>query len=484
MSYIVEKSAEDDFKNGLAVGQLQAEISMSGIGSIISILEEEGAVSIKFQNTLTAPQLTALDAVFANHLPTTNRPGNVYDAIVNATGEDDYKTISEAINANHSHIFVRQGVYVEPVGFNFTGKSIKGENGVGCIVFLAGQASNVRADASLGVKEDTGTITVTKYSKTIIGAGTSFTNINDGDFIALGTNYFEIASIEDDTHLTLVDMYVGGHMVDVSYIAQKMDTGTHMSNILIVGSTTTGLYLRGQRHYFLDSVAVKACGNGTEIVDCGDSSARQLITESCGANGVIIDNCRSLAFSVIDSYNHPGNGIMMIGNNISIAMAQCELTSCGTRGMSIGGTTEDVAITNTILKFNDSDGLYVGTGCSNIAVSNAVMCKNGGMGARIDGKDIKISSGCSCENGDVGILINGNDSNCVNVTVRSNTDGIRVSANDCIVTGNRVADNSLDGLHIEAGATDTLAHYNNLKGNITNNLVDNGTGSNTTGCKI
>jgi hypothetical protein len=264
-------------------------------------------------------------------------------------------------------------------------------------------------------------------------------------------------------------------MTSVSYIAQTMATGTHMANILIVGSALAGLYIRGQRHYFIDSVAVKSCGKGFEIVDCGDSSARQLIAETCSSDGVIINNCLSMAFSVIDTYNHPGSGVSMLGNNVSVVFTQCEFTSCGSKGVSIDGASEDIAITNCVMKFNASDGIYTGSNTSNISISNAVMCDNGGMGANMTGSGMKISNGCACSNGDIGVLLGGVDSSCTNVIVKDNTDGIRITANDCNASLNRCSGNSLEGLHIATGATDTIVTYNNLKGNTTNNLVNNGT---------
>lgn len=408
----------------------------------------------------------------------------IYDAIVSPYDNANYSLISEAITAGHTNILVLHGTYVEPTGFNFSGVSITGESGIGCIVYLAGQPASVRADASNGVKETAGTISIAKNSNEVVGVGTSFTNLNVGNFILIGTNYFGIAAITDDTHLTLVDTYVGAGMSSVIYTAQAMATGTHMSNILIVGSAISGLYMRGQRHFFIDSVAVKSCGNGFEFVDCGDSSARQIIAETCGGHGVIINGCVSMSFSVIDSYGHPNDSLRMLGVNTSTVFANCELTSCGGIGLNVGGDTSDVAFTNCVIKYNGSDGIYTGVNCNTVAISNFVSCHNDGMGANILGPETKLSNGCACNNVGVGVFLGGVDASCIDIISKDNTDGIRVAANDCRISLNHCKGNSLDGLHIETGVVDTIASYNNLKGNVTNNLVNNGTDSDTTGCKI
>jgi hypothetical protein len=486
MPFTVTKSKSTDFGGVLKSSQFHHEINDSiTISTVFKHIQVDGDnVIIVFDSEPSSAELIALDVLISTHAIITNTPGNIFDAVVAADGTQRYKLISDAISEGHTNIMVRHGVYVEPLGFNFSGVSVTGESGVGCIVHLAGQPVSVRADASNGVKENVGTIVVTRNSTDIVGTGTTFTNLSNGDFIALGTNYFEIASISDNTNLTLVDMYVGADMLNVSYTAQTMATGTHMSNILIIGSTVAGLYIRGQRHYFIDSVAVKSCGAGFEIVDCGDSSARQLISETCGSDGIIINGCISMAFSVIDVYNHPGDGIKLLGNNTSIVFTQCESTSCGGNGINIGGISEDIKLVNVIQKFNHVGGIYVGTNCESISVSNAVMSYNSGIGINMVGTNLKLSNSRVCDNLGIGINITGNNSTCIDVTTNGNTDGIRVNANDCIISLCHSTNNSLDGLHIVTGSTDTIATYNNLKGNITNNLVNNGTMSETTGNKV
>jgi hypothetical protein len=481
-------SLSNDFNNVLNQSQLQDTISALGLTAVCYSVKNDRAspddVVIVFDSPLTDEELVLVDGVVASHTIKTNIPGDQYDAVVSADGSQNYTLISTAIAEGHSNIFVRHGVYVEPAGFNFTGVSITGESGVKCIVYLAGQPVSVHADASGGIKETAGTISISQYTKSIVGVGTSFTNLASGKYILLGTNYFEIASVEDDTNLTLVDAYVGKTITGINYIAQSMDTGTHMTNIFIVGSAVAGLYMRGQRHFFIDSIAVKSCGIGFEIVDCGDSSSRQMISESCGSTGVIINTCVSMSFSVIDGKNHPANGLQLIGNNASMVFANCELTSCGGRGLSIEGNTSDIALTNCVLKYNASDGVYMGSECDTITLTNTVMCNNGGMGGNLLGRDVKLTSGCSCENSGIGIFVGGAATSIIGVTVRENTDGIRVSADDCIVTMNHCKLNALDGLHIETGVLDTIATYNNLKDNGTANLVDHGIDSDTTGCKV
>ncbi len=101
----------------------------------------------------------------------------------------------------------------------------------------------------------------------------------------------------------------------------------------------------------------------------------------------------------------------------------------------------------------------------------------------ISGNSVKLINCEVRDNKEIGILIEGDDCMVFCGASKTNTDGIRITGNNCNISQNRCYNNSLAGLHIATGVTGTIAVYNNLLGN-NNNIVDNGTLSDTTGCKI
>lgn len=65
-----------------------------------------------------------------------------------------------------------------------------------------------------------GTLSLTNGSTSVVGAGTSFTlNIQVGSCFIIGTSLYEVASISDDTHLTLANAYTGTTATGVAYRA-------------------------------------------------------------------------------------------------------------------------------------------------------------------------------------------------------------------------------------------------------------------------
>jgi hypothetical protein len=80
-----------------------------------------------------------------------------------------------------------------------------------------------------------GTVTLTNGSKTVIGVGTTWSSqIKDGDIFFLTANkndFYEVASVVDDTHLALNDAYTGLNVAGGAYAIVQNFTNTPSADL-------------------------------------------------------------------------------------------------------------------------------------------------------------------------------------------------------------------------------------------------------------
>jgi hypothetical protein len=463
--------------------QIEADAGIAP--TTLDVGRTDDVVTISFSAALSAGEKTTLDGLVAAHDGTVaDQTAEIFDAIVDVHGNGDYLLPSQAFAAGHVSVFVRNGTYVETTNVvvpNYG--NLTGESAGNVVIYFAGLANGVVVDATGGTKETAGTISATTGSTTITGVGTTFTNLTPGtDYILVGTNYYKIASVTDNTTLDLENTYVGSSISGYTYTAQTMYTGVRISTLIIAGSTTHALYCRGNRHMSLDSIALQQSASGIYVEDSGDSSLYRILAMSTAATGVTLHNCVSISSSVIDTYNNAANGIAVSGNSRVIALSQCEPSSNGGAGISVGASTENIIIELSMVVYNTGTGIDVASGAVGCVVTSTTL-RNNGAGSVIGADSTTFSNNQVVNNAGVGIAASADDC-CVTANiVTGNTDGIRVTGSGVVVNSNVCGANSLDGVHIVAGATDTICTYNNLRGNTGSGLVDNGTTSETTGNK-
>jgi hypothetical protein len=458
MSY--SYSITDDFKNATEVdiAVLQKNINTdTSVPATVSTVNTLGdIITLTLTSTLTTEEKTALDNIITNYVFVEPITSEIYDAIVDVNGNGDYLLPSEAFADGRLSVFLRNGTYMETGNIVIPNYgSITGESGGNVVINFSGLANGIIADGSGDVAEITGTIAVTKLSKTIVGTGTTFTNLNPLDFILIGTNYYQIASITDDTHLELVDTYRGMNVSGFAYIAQTMYTGIMLTKIIVVGSTTTGIYFRACRHFTLIAVVIKQNNPNLNIIKCGDSAVLHvLIDYGAGAAGIVIDDCASISFDTADVFNNQGHGISITGSDESLIFKSCETSNNGGDGIHIDGTCVDLGITTSVIKTNVGDGIYVGVNTQNVHLTQLTCRNNGKCGLRALGNEHNLTSNFCNDNNESGIYIHGDDS---------------------IVNGNTCRRNTISGIKVITGSTDNIIVNNNIKSNTGTNLDDLGT---------
>ena len=458
-----------DFHNATQVNikDLQNEIdSDSGVGVIVSYINLYGdTVDIYFPNALTGPQKTSLDALVNVYTYTVSVKPSVtasHQVVVSNDPNNlgDYTSIAAAFNAGESAVFVRNGTYIEtsdiviPNGGQLTGE-LPGQT----IIVLAGPYS-ISIDGSGGVQESVGTISITNNTSIVTGVGTMFTNLSVGNFILLGTNYYDILTIDSDTQVTLKDTYIGINVVNSNYTAQPMYTGCVISSLIIAGSYTNGIYVRAMRHGNIDAVAVTNCTQSVVLDNCSDLSIHQLICTFSGGIGLEMINCTSMSLNTVNVFNSLSHGMEVSGLNLVFASCACENNnSCGIHILS---NATFVNMNNCVIKNNNNLGIMAELNALYISITDTEISTNNGYGINLLGHHNNVSSCFIIGNKGIGASV-GLENVLIGNSILDNLgDGIRMpSGSDyCIVTDNSMEDNT--GIGINALA---------IKSGISNNII-------------
>lgn len=500
------RSYSTDFSSLVKSVQFQEEInnSIDIAPSCVYVNLNGDVVTIRMDDVLTAGEETALNAIISAHVPSTVVNGLLYDAIVDASGQEGYLLPSAAFAAGHKSLFVRNGVYFETSDLivpNYG--AICGESGVNTVIHFSNTASSVVCDSGVSPREYVGTITVTNGSAVVTGSGgTTFTNLNVGNYILIGTNYYQIGQINSDTSLDLTKVYVGMDITGGPYVAQVMLTGLMLQNFIVIGSTARGIYMRGVRHFVIENVSLQSNAENMFIEYCGDSGIHHVLSESSGGCGVYINNCASLSMKVIDIFNCVSDGVRVEGStgSTSIMMSSCESSNNGGCGVSATGTVIDMNVSDCIMKYNVSRGFHAGSGATACMIDSLTVKGNGVGGVLVEGSNNVVTGITVHHNGGVGIEVGGmycivsgnNVYSCVSdgirvtgslCTVSGNTshenggDGLRAGGDNLILTGNISSNNTGYGVHIVLGTSNSIAGLNHLKGNTAGGLNDAGTSS-------
>lgn len=452
MSYTYEIT---DFKiSDIDTDALQSEIKTSL--SNITHINKDTQVHIYFFTSLSAGEKTTLDNIVANYTyvePLTH-VSNIRSVVSSDGG--DYTSIATAFS-KESCIYVKNGVYYETsdIVIPSFGKLI-GESTGGVKIVLIGTAKII-ADGS-GASETTGTISVS--GTTVTGTGTTFTNLSAGHYILLGTNYFEILSIETNTSLTLKTAYNGSTISGFPLKAQSMISGIVMENIIICNSATNGLKLKNVRHSAFSDLVITTCTNNIEIEDCSDLSFNNIINY-VGTNGIKVTNSISMSFYTVNIFNFTNDGFHASG---------CEnlvLNSIATEGNNVGIylTNSDTLISNCMIRYNtDGIKLYSETNVSDSEITDngkaitctgsIIMCGNIMKNIiDIDSDDNVISKNKIT---DGGLQVDGNKNIITGNRIKDCTVGLSCSGSNCIVKDNILLDNTSNSITATGNISDNL----------------------------
>ncbi len=475
MATTYTRTLSGDFKNTsqLDVAAFTAVIDADATVSVnVKTLFLDGDdVKIKFPQALTAEQEAQLDilvAAYTYSAPISSTSG-VYEAIVALDGSGDYTSIPAAFNSGAKSVFVKNGTYVttSDIVIPNSGQMV-GESNADVIIYFIG-AYGVKCDGNNGVKETTGTFSIDVDTDQVVGTGTSFTNAAPGQYIMLGTNYFVVASIESDTALTVSPTYRGASMSGCITKILPMYLGCKIAGLIITGSYTTGLFIRGVRHGSLKSVTVASCAQNITVEDISDFSCVEIVSTLSASTGVVIKGCTSLSCSVFNIFGCGSHGIEMDGISCNIVIESTAIENNGGAGYNIIGSNTQHTLTDNIIRFNNGGGVITNSTSSLVSFSSCTVSNNNGYGFNIGG-DCGIVSGCAVsKNTGIGIKV-GVRTIVESCHVIGNLgDGIKAPLNcdKSVINGNNVINNGGIGVNIVADRTI-----------IEGNLYDNNTGNN------
>jgi hypothetical protein len=283
-----------------------------------------------------------------------------------------------------------------------------------------------------------------------------------------------------------------------------MHTGVCIQNIVILGGTAEGIYLRGCRRSVINSVGIDGCDlNNMELIQSTTISVSSFTSSNSTLNGFMVDSCHAINIDTMSVENNTLVGFCVMGSSKDFVILGSIYTSNGVDGIALDGTTEHVVISDCIISNNADKGIRTANASSVIEcqIDCCVIENNGGIGVDFDGNNTIVSGCLIRSNGATGIqagiashIINnqilsngthgifvaaGKDRSIItNNNCEGNTnDGIRSNGDDTIIEGNSCQNNSARGIIVVAGATGNIVNSNLAIGNTTNQIVDNGSGT-------
>ena len=459
---------------------------------------------------------------------TIRKYARAYKYIVDQGGGADFDNIQDAVDAANAdgggRILLLNDTYILTSAITlYNNISLEGETPSGVIIDITNSSYFVGAQGTT-TPYSTGTITINSGSKILTGLGTTFVgNVSVGDYIYFDYRWFEIASVDSNTQLTLALYYVGLDLAGESFKAATMakdisifnmtikangvnasisylfcvrctfdnihGTGSNKVNASIKSSLDCSLinsdtlefdFDKLQRCQFQNNYFMSALYN--QIFLSRDCFFIDNIFEANANYGIWLSSCIGVVIS--------GNTIRT-HNNIGIYVYGCE--DCAIDNNYVYGGSVGIALQNSSyckvygnsVYSNSSTGISLaGTSVYNQIISNSIQ-NTGQSGINLGSNTDKNTVANNIINniGSTGTypciyLFSTNNNNIINNTCYNSTrDGIRCynSDNNNIV-GNQCNGNSQYGINITSTSSDkNIVTNNQLLGNTVGALNNSGT---------
>ena len=421
------------------------------------------------------------------------------DAIVDAAGDGDYRLISEAITAGEQNIFVRNGTYTETSQITIsTGTQIRGESALQTIIVGSGLSVPLFNFTNGSTIEFAGTLAVTNGSTGIVGTGTTFTNLSVGDTIMIGQLPYTIATITDNTNLTINESYNGTTVSGITYMAGKFLETAIFINFTITNSTVdpcTGgaICANAIQQFVLQNMVVTGFVDNVCVISSIMVIIQNTLTKTSTGAGLIFTDIFNGLLVACGFANNTGNGLTINGTSpgsTGIIVDECVFTNNGSNGVQISNDATIINFTNSQIQFNSVNGVRSDPSSSRVIVDQCNVNDNGN-GINFDG-NLNIVNGCVISSntgfgikvGDEGLIVGNNISNNtsfgidmqsdINNTVTGNIihdnsdSGIRISGNTSLntITGNTIFSNTNSGINMTgSGGGNNTVSGNVIRGN-------------------
>lgn len=386
-SLFASRSITPDFIKHLSVGQLLAgELS---VGQYIQ--------STNF-GTTTGFKLDANGTITAQKF-------NQGTTSITVATTDNIQTAIDTVNAESGGtVILKPGVHVRTSDITlYSNISLIGDNTGNTTIYFAGTASSIKAQGTNVYT--TGTISATPGSATVTGVGTSWSsNLTTSYSLFCGYAWFDIASVDSNTQVTLTRPFTGLSQSGITYRAAIIKKHIAIENLTVTASSTHGIAISdtyfpvinhvisaanggdGIRSSYCSpgGVSLLIClyngGNGISLIGSAYHSLRDFLTSANVGNGLDISS--NSYGNVISAFYADNNNIgvrldgldnspILMGNckaniNEGILVNNCSFCSFdfwaignGGDGAKISGTSSYNAINGRILKNNIGYGINV-----------------------------------------------------------------------------------------------------------------------------
>ncbi len=451
-----------------------------------STISGNETVKFYFNSALSAGEQTQLDAIVAAYayvVPPIQSESVVYDAYVSDDIYEtaDYMSIKDALDDGKKCIFIKAGIYNEVDDLNIpTGCQLIGERAGGVIIDFGGQEFSVKIDPNAGVVASNGVISISDGSKIVTGVGTTFLT-NAGGFIKIAEGVYNIASVDSDTQVTLVEDYHGANITGHPYISQNMHENVVFKNLVIRNSASFGIFARGVKNFILESVSIESCLHNILISESFNLSVLRMFSTHSTNSGLKMYQCTDGYFK--DSYfsDNSSCGAELTGPSTAcISFSSCVFGNNSDMGLKFGyNGCRFMSVKQCKFRNNKNEGIYVlagDAGAGNESYDNVIsecgICYNGGNGVTCESIKTMILDSVITNNGGRGVRLSGAKNSTVSQCLvdTNGSYGVEVVdlSNDCLISGNSALVNAKSGIYINN------IHCTNITSNVINHNTENG----------
>jgi parallel beta-helix repeat protein len=388
-----------------------------------------------------------------------------YSAIVSAVG-GDFADIQDAIDYVHGvgggKILICNGTYELAASLVlYSNIIIEGESELGVILKFSTADTGLQAIGD-AAPYSTGTVSASHDSDQVVGVGTNWDpEIVAGQYISLDYRWFEVKSVEDDTHLTLTRKYYGPTLAGVTYEAATFITDVMVSDLSIEGD---GVNSKSLFQYVARGTFQNIHGVGTYKV--GLHLNRTSGCEILNSDNVGYYVCYSNLWHIENNeFVHYYTNAMFYNRDGVFSNNSANFTSGNAIDMEY---SKRISIINNSLRNTDYSTIYLNYSEDNVIIGNLIY--GGTYGIRLDiSPRNKIAENSISNSSYSGIailassnysIIHGNTT--FNCTGGAGNGGIMLrTSNYLVVTSNVSVGNTTHGIYVDHDVS-----YSVLNGNI------------------
>jgi len=330
--------------------------------------------------------------------------------------DDIQSTINNFLAAGTGgSILLNSGTYVINNDINLPSDVTLEGASDGSVLFVMAGAYSIKATGSSAYS--VGTISVTKGSASITGAGTAWlSNLTTSHKIKIDGLPYSIAQIISDTQIILTSKYFGSTTGGLAYTAAIFASNIALKNIIMVTVPTYGIVMNYADLVTIDNVTIVSPGvsgislanssrltldtvvidgaavsglvaANTDLMNC----TRVAIT-NCGSNGFDFSTCSQVIFTSCPADNNGGNGFLATSGSRYSWMI-CEFNQNASSGISLAGSLSSAAIIGGAGLNNTLDGIRLADTVSKATVSAGFIgTGNGGYAVNISAAGVDRTS--------------------------------------------------------------------------------------------